>query len=152
MNLAVRPDPLAYGECFLKGFVGAGGGHAGIQCHLVGGFHLAEDFRFPQHHGVQPAEHAAQVLQGEGPLVAVEMGGHVHLAAAVSQEVGQDMLPGVFRVVRPVVDFHAVAGGEHHALFHARQFPDAFSRILEPVGRHGEPLPYFHGGGPVIQA
>ena len=125
---------------------------SGVQRHLVGRLHLPEDFRFPQHHGVQPAQDAAQVLQGIRPQMAVKVGGHVHVPAARSQEVGQDVFLRAFRPVRPVVDFHAVAGGKHHALVHVRQGADAPPLLLEPVGRHGKALPYFHGSGPVIQA
>ena len=61
MNLAFRPHFFTDSKGFLKGFVGAGRSYSGIQGRLVSRFYLAEDFRFPQHHGIQAAQHAAQM-------------------------------------------------------------------------------------------
>ena len=61
MNLAFRPHFFTDSKGFLKGFVGAGRSYPGIQGRLVSRFYLAEDFRFPQHHGIQAAQHAAQM-------------------------------------------------------------------------------------------
>ena len=46
----------------------------------------------------------------------------------------------------------AALGGKHNALVHTRKGTDALSFLPELMGRHGKPLPYFHGSGPVIQA
>lgn len=52
------------------------------------------------------------------------------------------------RFVGPIINFHAVAGGKHNALVHSRKGTDALSFLPELMGRHGKPLPYFHGSGP----
>lgn len=84
----------------------------GVAGHFFGLFHLADDLRFAEHHGVEAGGHSEGVLGGlflhEGVDVRLKFRAADVFAFANEAEHG---VPGGVRVFDGAVDFGAVAGG-----------------------------------------
>jgi hypothetical protein len=115
-----------------------------------GVFHLAEDLRLAQHHGIQPAGHPKGVagdlvvLQGVG--MRSQQGGRD--AAAVRQPVQRVVQVGLFA---GAIDFGAVAGRQQRGLGLARQrLAQGAQSGLDLVQGVGEPAAQIERCGGVV--
>ena len=149
----VRPaaDALADREDVLEGRVGRAVRGAGLQRRAVGLLELAEDFRLPDDHGVQPCGHASEVTEGRLILIAVEAGGRLGIGLA-AEEVLQNGSHGAVGLTRPEVHLRAVAGGEQNALVDGLQS----RQLLQSLGQvglgHGERLAHGQGRAAMVEA
>ena len=107
----------------------------GVAGHFLGLFHLADDLRFSEHHGVQAGSYSEGVLGSlflrECVDVRFKFGAADVLAFANEAEYG---VPGSARVFGGAVDFGAVAGRQNGGLTNAAHL------------RAGEPLAHVADG------
>jgi hypothetical protein len=123
---------------------------------LIGGFDLAEDFRFTEHHAVESADDAEEMSRG---FIGIKLVGDECFSLlrcefkALHEIVHQFIMRGVGFVMRVGgVDLDTVAGTEHDAFLKAWQAAD----LLHSLGhfclgeRHA--LTDLYGRGAVVQA
>ena len=91
---------------------------ADSSCRGIGFFHLSQNLRFSDHHGIQACSHPEDVPHGILLAEFVEMGVEffrlqVEVIMLEAAQVG-------VTVDRVRNHFHAIAGGDHHSLFDSR--------------------------------
>ena len=86
-------------------------GGAGVECLLIRGFDLAEDFGFAEHHGIEARDDAAEVRGGVGIEFLVEVRGDVVIEVCLEGEVLDEGGEGGFsEFMSDHVELGAVAG------------------------------------------
>ena len=110
-NLGGRTHLFGHGEGALEQLVQRGTQRTGLVRHPNGVFHLSQNLRLTQHHGIQPAGHPKRVAGHQAVFQRVGMGaqearGH---AAGLRQPVHR-VFHGL--LVTGAVNFCAVAGGD----------------------------------------
>ena len=135
-------------ECLVEQWAG---GFAGVG-QLVGELELTEDFGLAQHHRVDAARHAEEVL--DALRVAVRVKGILRcLADAVefTDEAAQRLAKRGVVVGGGGVDFHAVAGGENDSLVGNAPLAQLAKRVGDLRVGKGEALPQFDRRGVMAQ-
>ena len=145
-------DFFADAKGALEDAIEHGSGRPGFQRGLVGLFDLAEDFRFADHHGIQPADDATEVLGGGGFFFAVKVGGHARVDLDLLGQSFFDAAKGGLCIGGGEVKFRAVAGRDDHAFRSFGQHHQLTGGFAQQRRAYGESLPHFHGGRAVIEA
>jgi len=116
----------------------------------IGLFHLPQNLRFADHHRIQARSHTEDVpyrlFLAELIQMRIQFGGGK--VKVVVQKAAQ-----VRRAVAGVSDhFHAIAGGNNHALFHAGMRGEIAAAIRKLRFRNRQSLPHFERSALVIHA
>ena len=147
----VGADFFGSGEGVLEQFAQGLAQRSGFGGGLIGCFHLPEDLRFAQNHGVESGGDPEHVADAVGVVVGVEEGEEVFAANALlfGYPVEQG---GVLACVAAEVEFGAVAGGEDRGLFNAGNPPQVFEGVQHLIGRERQSFPDRDGCGCVVQS
>ena len=147
MGPHLLPDP----EGLLEKLVQAPRGRPALQGRLVGFLDLSENLGLPEHHRINPRNHAAEVPGRFRPVLLIEMFRPEELPGVLLQE-GTQMITRHPAVLYCCIILRPVAGGEHHALLDSFNLADPLRFFPELALRYCKELPYLHGSGLVIEA
>ncbi len=113
-------------------------------------FHLAENLRLAHDHGIQAGGHAEEMADRFFVAVLVEVRRENRCFDA---EVAREELRNrCFRAVNHGQQLHAVAGGDDHALRHARRRGQGAGGLGQLIAADGDLLPQRDGRGFVVHA
>jgi hypothetical protein len=118
--------------------------------HGEGLFHLAQNLRLADDHGIEARSHAEQVTDGFLVVVGIEVRRqHLGVDAEVARE------EACHRHIRALDDghqFHAIASGDDHALGDSRRRGQGARGLGQLVAADGDLLPERNGRRLVVHA
>ncbi len=124
---------------------------AGLRGALVGAFHLTENLRFAEDHGIQAGGHAQDVAHRVGVLQVIEIGPQRTFIQVMKAAQPVDHGPALV-LLAAHVQFGAVAGGEDGGLLDARQPGQLAQGLLHPLRGEHHAFAEFHRGSAMIDA
>ena len=147
-------NALAHFQSGLKHAVEDRARFAPIQRNLVGVAHLAQNFRFPEQHRIEPCRDAEQVPHGAAVPVPVERA--IQLGEGKLVEGRHEQFHRA-RAIRRVlagytVEFAAIAGRENQRFLKDAARTQLFGGFAGLLRRESEALPQIDRGRPVIQS
>src|SRR5580658_1788286 len=157
-DLGFGADAFGGGEGRLEQLFELPGHSAAGAGDSIGLFHLAEDLRLADNHGVEAGGDAEEMAHGLAIAVLVDVGRECGaIEAEVIQKKADKLIARIgARVGADSVDcgqnLNAVAGGDDHAFLHAGDGGEQARHFGQVVAADGDALAQLNGSGFVVHA